>query len=209
MTTVNAIALKAFNGVAAKITGVVQDCNVTDGVTTHAGRVIFSRPAPPAEVTKYTPSSTAYRAILQGLGGAPADGWTIEADADWLILKVVDVVQAGGVFIASAVKESDMWNASVSLQAETRTANGSGGFTRTWSNPAAVPCYLEGMGGAERWQGMRVAPGNRWRCIIAYQAGVTSAMRAVISGAQYKIESVQDMSGRGKWLELVLSEGAS
>lgn len=209
MTTVSAIALKAFNGIAAKLTGVVQDCSVTDGVTTYTGRAIFSRSQPSSEFTKYTPGSTAYKVVLEGLGGAPADGWSIAANDDWLIIRVVDVVQAGELFTAMAVKESDLWNASVSLQSKTKTADGMGGFTEAWNSHTAVSCYLEGIGGAERWQAMRTSAGNRWRCIIAYQSGVTEAMRAVIGGKTYAIEAVQDMSGRGKWLELILTDGAS
>jgi head-tail adaptor len=56
---------------------------------------------------------------------------------------------------------------------------------------------------------MRVSAGNRWRCIVKYQAGVSADNRAVIGSATYNIESAVDMGGRGVWLELTISEGAS
>lgn len=208
MTTVEAIAREAFDAVAAEITDAVHDCTVTDGATEYEGRAVVAKESPSAEFPKFTPSASASMIVLEGLAGSPADGWELTIGAvDWLVIRVVDIVQAGGLYTVQAVKTADMWNASVSIQSKTRTADGMGGFAVSWSNPSAVDCYLEGIGGAERWQAMRVAPGNRWRCIIAYQAGVSAGQRAVIGSNVYNIEAAVDMGGRGVWLEMTLGEG--
>ena len=106
-----------------------------------------------------------------------------------------------------------MLKSSITIERKTRTADGMGGYTDTWSDLATVWAKWSGVGGSEKWQAMRVSPVNRFKAIIRFKGDAdgapyySAADRVTYRGREFDIESVIDMDDAQTWLELTLAEG--
>lgn len=97
----------------------------------------------------------------------------------------------------------------VQLQSETRTADGGGGFTRTWTTYATPRAHVTQTGGSERFTHERLSATTILRAVIRYRSDVQPQHRAVIRGKTYQIRQVNDVEFRRRWLELALEGGVA
>lgn len=97
----------------------------------------------------------------------------------------------------------------VALQRETRTADGGGGFTRSWSTYATVPAHVAQTGGSERFTHERLQASTILKMVCRYRGDVEPQHRALIDGKAYQIRRVDDVEFRRRWLELALEGGVA
>jgi len=102
------------------------------------------------------------------------------------------------------------------VEKKVRTSDGMGGFTEVWSaDPAGgIWCSLQNLSGSERWEAMRMIPGNLYRITTwfkgdEYGAPYWSAAthRVVIRNRIHGILAVQDVEGAMQYLKMDLFEG--
>ena len=96
----------------------------------------------------------------------------------------------------------------VAIQAETRAADGMGGFTVTWATVSGAPtrAMISAAPGNEKWGFMRQVPGNTYKMVTRYFAGASAAQRVIWKTKEYAVLGVVDPDGRVDWLEWRLSD---
>ena len=90
--------------------------------------------------------------------------------------------------------------------------DGMGGVTKTWATLATVPAYVRSLTGTERWEAMRVTPGNLKRAVIrwrgdAYQAPYyRESDRVMYQDREHGIIAVMDIENSQQWLQVDIFE---
>jgi SPP1 family predicted phage head-tail adaptor len=99
----------------------------------------------------------------------------------------------------------------VTFQRKTRTPNGSGGFTDTWSTLAnsATRAHVKSLSGFERLQQDRVNAETKLRLVCRYFAGLRPDDRVLIEGRAHNIRFVNDVEFRKRWFEIDLDGGVA
>lgn len=102
----------------------------------------------------------------------------------------------------------------VTIERLTRSADGQGGWTETWTAEATdIGAQVKPMSGAEARHAERVAPRAAYTCIIYYRADAngapyyTPADRLTWRGRTYNILHTADMESQSRWLYILLNEG--
>lgn len=94
----------------------------------------------------------------------------------------------------------------ITIEAPTRTGDGTGGAALTWAALATVWAEVTTKSGAEVAAGERMEARARLTIRLRYRDDVTSAMRIVWRGAQLNIRAVRDPDGARRWL-IIEAEG--
>lgn len=94
----------------------------------------------------------------------------------------------------------------IALQVPTRTGDGTGGATLTWSALATVWAEVTTTSGAEVATGERMEGRARLMIRLRYRADVTSAMRLIWRGETLNIRNARDPDGARRWL-IIEAEG--
>lgn len=210
MTTVADIAKAAFDGVAASITDAVKAGILNDGAADYAGRVVFTSERAPSGFPMSKAKDRVETAILEGFDAVPVAGWTLAADSiTFYVLAVRDIVRAGGAVIVRLIAANDMLWKSVSIESQTRTDDGAGGYTEGWATRASVQGGMVAMSGQEVYASARIEERSRWMLVIPHTVGVVASDRAVIDGVSYDIQFVDDHEKRGVWMVLHLGGGVA
>lgn len=102
-----------------------------------------------------------------------------------------------------------MLRTTVALQSQTRTPDGAGGFSRSWSTYATVQGGLKQTSGREAEQADRLSAQAGFRCMIRYRDDVQPQHRIVIDSVAYQIRSVENVEFRNRWLVLSLESGVA
>ena len=95
------------------------------------------------------------------------------------------------------------------LQRLTRTADGGGGFTATFTTYATVYLWFKSMSGSERIYAERLDAITRNRAYTRYRNDVIESDRLVVDGKAYQIRAAINMELRNQWLELDLDGGVA
>lgn len=95
------------------------------------------------------------------------------------------------------------------LQRLTKTPDGGGGFTVTWTTYATVRMWFKPLSGSERIRAERLEAATRNRAYMRYRDDVREADRLIVDGRAYQIRAALDMEMRRQWLELDLDGGAA
>ncbi len=103
----------------------------------------------------------------------------------------------------------------ISIERRTRAADGMGGYTETWTADPdqTLYCWVQNLAGTERWEAMRLHPGNLFRITLRFRGDAngapywTSHDRVKIYGRTYGILAIQDVEMRQIWLKMDLFEG--
>lgn len=210
MTTVADIAKAAFDGVAESITDAVKVATLNDGATDYAGRVVFTSERAPSGFPMSKAKDRVETAILEGFSAVPVAGWTLVSDSiTFYVLAVRDIVRAGGAVIVRLIAANDMFWKSVTIESQTRTDDGAGGYTEGWTTRASVQGGMVAMSGQEVYASARIEERSKWMLVIPYTAGVVASDRAVIDGVSYDIQFVDDHEKRGVWMVLHLGGGVA
>jgi len=104
----------------------------------------------------------------------------------------------------------------VTFERLTRTPDGYGGTTETWvATPAGtVPVSLRPLSGTEAYRAMRIAPTATYRLYGRFVPDAlgnpfyTPADRVLFQGRYFNILNVFDVEMAGRWIEMLLNEGA-
>lgn len=95
------------------------------------------------------------------------------------------------------------------LQRITKTPDGGGGFTSSFSTYATVKLWFQPMSGRERIAAERLEAITRNRAYMRFRNDVRESDRLVVEGRAYQIRAALDMEMRKQWLELDLDGGAA
>jgi SPP1 family predicted phage head-tail adaptor len=94
----------------------------------------------------------------------------------------------------------------VTLQQLTRTDDGAGGYTETWTGVATVWADVYPLKGNERYEAQQVQANLSHRVTIRYRTGVEPSMRLLYGTRTLTIEAVIDPEERHRELILMCSE---
>ena len=99
----------------------------------------------------------------------------------------------------------------IEFQTKARVANGSGGFTETWSAIAGAPdrAHVKALSGSERFASDRVEAVTRWRATVRYSSVIGDEDRAVIDGRYFNVKFLNNIEMQNVWLEIDLSGGTA
>lgn len=100
----------------------------------------------------------------------------------------------------------------VTLQRESRVADGGGGFANVWTDLAASPTVwarIDPLRGREVLQALKLQSPVTHRVTLRYRADVTAGMRLTVAGRAFNIRAAINLDERGRWLELLCEEGVA
>lgn len=210
MVTVSEMAKSAFDGVAASITDAVKAGTLSDGATDRTGRFVLGGETAPTGFPVATSKDKAREAYLEGFGYIAQIGDTLtDGTKTHHILSSIDIVGAGGFVVSRVISDEDMLWQSVTFQNATKTPDGGGGFSDSWSDAATVQAGIAAVSGQERMASMRIEAISKWRLWCKSVAGITEESRVMIDGQAYNINFVNDVEKRGVWTVLDLSGGVA
>ena len=108
----------------------------------------------------------------------------------------------------------DKYNASmlrtaVEFQRSTKTSDGAGGFTETWTELLGAPvrAYVKQLSGREQYQSDRIEATVKMRLATRFSAVIDERDRVVIRGRAYNIASINNLEMQDRWLEIDLAGG--
>lgn len=94
----------------------------------------------------------------------------------------------------------------VTIQSLTKTSDGTGGFTETWTDAATVWAEVTPLKGFERYAAQQIRAQLSYRVRLRFRNDVTSDMRLIHKGKILTIQAVINVNGRNRELELLCSE---
>ncbi len=100
-------------------------------------------------------------------------------------------------------------NRRVSIQKETRTADGAGGFTRTWATIAVVWGKLTPKSGGESLDAQQQTNEQRFVLKIRHRTDVSTAKRVLISGDAYNITNAFNIDQKRRYLTATVVAGVA
>ena len=101
-------------------------------------------------------------------------------------------------------------NTSIDIVEKTVSTDDEGFKSEETSVVASVRAYREGRHGSEHWANMAVftEATDLFRFRVIPDVTVTTAMRIICSGREFEITSVEDVRGKGMYLEALAKEVA-
>lgn len=99
----------------------------------------------------------------------------------------------------------------VTFERATKTADGAGGWTETWSTVANSPRYamMANKPGREVHENNRIEYRPRIMCVTRYDADLLTADRLIFQSKAYNIRDIRDVDFAGVWLEMDLDGGVA
>ncbi len=97
----------------------------------------------------------------------------------------------------------------VTIQQESRVADGGGGYALTWTKVADARAAIEPLTGGERLRAMQLEDKVSHRVTIRYRGDVTAGMRLKFGTRLFNIRAVINPDERNCWLELMCDEGVA
>ena len=97
----------------------------------------------------------------------------------------------------------------IQLQNKTRTDDGIGGFSTTWTTYATVKAHIEEMAGKEVVIANRLDASKIIRATIRYRSDVDETDRIIYKGKAHNIRSASNIEGEDKWLLLDMERGVA
>lgn len=104
---------------------------------------------------------------------------------------------------------SSMLRQSIIIQRLSKTADGAGGWEKSWSAIGSTWAYMRASGGGERFFADRLNMEIRYLATIRYRTNIQASDRIIYDGKAYQIRSIIDLEFKKKWLELALEEGVA
>lgn len=95
------------------------------------------------------------------------------------------------------------------IEQETRSADGGGGFTISWTEVCTVWAKVWPVISREALSAERLEARVDTLIVIRYRAGLNAGMRATVDGVSYQIHGVIDPQSRREWLELNCQSGVA
>lgn len=95
----------------------------------------------------------------------------------------------------------------VTIEQEVRSADGQGGFTKSWTVTATVWARVKPERGGEQLEAMRLEAQQMYRVTIRGGVTVTPKYRLGWNGLKLNIRSVTNPDEKGRFLEILAEEG--
>ena len=84
----------------------------------------------------------------------------------------------------------------VTIQRETRSSDGAGGQTQTWTAAGTVPCRLDNKSGTRKPVATSLESFTEWMLTVPQSAPLTTANRVTVGTFTYTVKAVSDV---GSW----------
>jgi len=97
----------------------------------------------------------------------------------------------------------------ITLQRQTRAADGMGGFTVTWVDALAIWAAIWPVGAAETVQAAQATMIISHRIRIRYRSGLKADWRIRYAGRYFNIVSIIDPNMAHQWLDIMCKEAAA
>lgn len=97
----------------------------------------------------------------------------------------------------------------VTVQAETQTADGGGGYTLGWTNLMTVWAEIKPLNGSKVFVAHHLEGHVTHHVTMRYQSGITTDMRLIYGARLFNIRAVMNTDETNRWLELLVEEGAA
>lgn len=106
-------------------------------------------------------------------------------------------------------------NVPISIEKKTRTSDAMGGATETWAEDpqGTIWAKVQMLTGTERWEAMRVHPGNLLRITLRFRGDSNGAPywsstqhRVKIRGRTYGIMAIVDIEMAQRWISMDIFE---
>lgn len=95
----------------------------------------------------------------------------------------------------------------ITIQSETSTSDGGGGYTVGWSNVATVWAQVKPQRGNEALEAMQMRDTQLYDVIIRYRTDVLPKNRITWNNRIFNIRAVMNKDERDKYLTLVCEDG--
>lgn len=100
----------------------------------------------------------------------------------------------------------------LTLQQEIKTADGAGGYVRSWQNVADLWAEIDSANGKsyghEKLYAGQVQAEISHKVMIRYRSGISTAMRLLFGNRVFNIRSIRNVQENNDVLELLVEEGA-
>ena len=102
----------------------------------------------------------------------------------------------------------------ITLQQEIKTADGAGGYTRSWQNVTDLWAEINIISSRFRYGRERLYAGQiqselTHKIIIRYRSGITASMRLLFENRVFNIRSIANLQENDEILELLVEEGVA
>ncbi len=102
----------------------------------------------------------------------------------------------------------------LTLQQEIQTADGAGGYTRTWQDIADLwaeinPANAKSLYGRERLYAGQLQSEISHKVTIRYRSGITTAMRLLFGNRAFNIRAISNIQESNETIELLVEEGVA
>ena len=97
----------------------------------------------------------------------------------------------------------------ISFECYSKTSDGAGGHTTSWSEIAGSPtrAKVESLSGREQWATERVEARIAMRLTCRYSSLVTTKDRVVIRSIAYNIRAINNIGLEDRWMQVDLEGG--
>lgn len=92
------------------------------------------------------------------------------------------------------------------VQTLTETADGFGGFTRSWADTITVAAMIKPLNGFERAQGRQLEAAASHKITIRYRTGLSTKQRISYGGRYFDIASIINLDEANKYIEIMALE---
>lgn len=96
----------------------------------------------------------------------------------------------------------------VTLQEETQTADGVGGYTRSWNDVAELWVEISPLNGKEKLFAMQRQSTVTHRVVLRFRDGIKASQRLMFDNRALYIQSISGLGKSAEFLELLVEEGA-
>lgn len=100
----------------------------------------------------------------------------------------------------------------VTIQVETRTANGQGGYSTSWANIATTPTVwanVRGLSGNEALQAGIQRSVQQWRVVVRKRSDITTKHRLTWSGMNLNVKAVMPLPDDPRAYTLMICESGA
>ena len=98
----------------------------------------------------------------------------------------------------------------ITLQQQVQTADGAGGFARSWSDVATIWAEILPLNGRELLQAQQLQSSVTHKITIRYRTGVIAAQRFLCESTRaFNIRAVRNVEERDELLEIFAEEGVA
>jgi SPP1 family predicted phage head-tail adaptor len=97
----------------------------------------------------------------------------------------------------------------ITIQSETSTPDGAGGYTLGWTNVATAWGEITPITGNEPYVAAHLEGHVTHHVQMRFQSGITTDMLMTYNSRLFKIRAVLNTDERNQWMELLVEEGCA